>query len=216
MAENKKSFVLYCDLIHMVKQLPDEKAGLLFKHILGYVNDEDPISEDLIVNISFEPIKQQLKRDLVKYQEKQEQRRLAGIKSAKSRRLAKGNDNQQALTTVESRSAKSTVNDNVTVNVSNKLLDLNQEKFSFISSEYKECFLEWLDYKKDRKEKYKSEKSILAIYKKLLRLSENNPEKAKLIIQQSIENNYSGLFELKQSFTQNVKIESKKINDEWN
>ena len=36
MAENKKSFVLYCDLIHTVEQLPDEVAGKLFKLILNY------------------------------------------------------------------------------------------------------------------------------------------------------------------------------------
>jgi len=68
MAENKNSFVLYCDLIHTVNQLPDDKAGELFKHILSYVNDEDPTTDDIIINISFEPIKQQLKRDLKKYE----------------------------------------------------------------------------------------------------------------------------------------------------
>ncbi len=64
MAENKKSFVLYCDLIHTVKKLPKEKAGELFIHILKYVNDENPETDDLLIQISFEPIKQQLKRDL--------------------------------------------------------------------------------------------------------------------------------------------------------
>ena len=68
MAKDKKSFLLYCDLIHTVKQLPNDKAGELFKHILSYVNDEDPITDDLVTNISFEPIKQQLKRDLKKYE----------------------------------------------------------------------------------------------------------------------------------------------------
>ena len=64
MAENKKSFVLYTDLFHTVSKLPDDKAGQLFKHILEYVNDLNPVSDDLILNIAFEPIKQQLKRDL--------------------------------------------------------------------------------------------------------------------------------------------------------
>jgi hypothetical protein len=65
MAENKKSFILYCDLIHTIEKLPDEKAGQLFKHILKYVNDKNPIIEDdLILELVFEPIKQQLKRDL--------------------------------------------------------------------------------------------------------------------------------------------------------
>ena len=68
MAENKNSFVLYCDLIHTVNQLPNDKAGELFKHILSYVNDEEPTTDDIIINISFEPIKQQLKRDLKKYE----------------------------------------------------------------------------------------------------------------------------------------------------
>ena len=52
MAENKKSFLLYCDLIHTVKKLPDDKSGQLFKHILSYVNDESPITDDLLINIS--------------------------------------------------------------------------------------------------------------------------------------------------------------------
>jgi len=60
----KKSFVLYTDLIHTVEQLPDQEAGVLFKHILDYVNDKNPATKDLIIKIAFEPIKQQLKRDL--------------------------------------------------------------------------------------------------------------------------------------------------------
>ena len=68
MATNKNSFILYCDLIHTVSKLNDEQAGKLFKHILSYVNDENPVTEDLITNLAFEPVKQALKRDLVKYE----------------------------------------------------------------------------------------------------------------------------------------------------
>ena len=68
MAENKKSFILYADLLHTVKKLPDEKAGKLLKHILEYVNDNNPITDDMLVDIVFEPIKQQLKRDLNKWE----------------------------------------------------------------------------------------------------------------------------------------------------
>jgi hypothetical protein len=69
MAQDKKSFLLYCDLIHVVEQLTDEQAGSLFKHILQYVNDKNPVSDSVITKIAFEPIKQQLKRDLVKYED---------------------------------------------------------------------------------------------------------------------------------------------------
>lgn len=67
MAENKRSFVLYCDIHAMVKKLTDQQAGKLFKIILGYVNDEDPVVDNLVLDVAFEPIKQQLKRDLKKY-----------------------------------------------------------------------------------------------------------------------------------------------------
>ena len=66
MSDKKKSFVLYTDLIHMVEKLPKDKAGELFLHILQYVNDLDPDTEDMVIQIAFEPIKQQLKRDLEK------------------------------------------------------------------------------------------------------------------------------------------------------
>jgi hypothetical protein len=68
MAKDKKGFILYCDVIHTVEKLTDEQAGKLFKHILKYVNDQDPIAEDIITEIAFEPIKQSLKRDLQKYE----------------------------------------------------------------------------------------------------------------------------------------------------
>jgi len=102
MAENKRAFVLYTDLIHTVKQLTNEKAGKLFKHILSYVNDENPVTEDLILKIAFEPIKQQLKRDLKKYEQKKIQWSNAGKASAEAKK-------QRTLTDVQCRSTDSTV-----------------------------------------------------------------------------------------------------------
>ncbi len=115
MAENKKSFLLYCDLIHTIEELTDEEAGKLFKHVLRYVNDKNPEPPDRITKIAFEPIKQALKRDLLKYEIIREKKRLAGIASAESRK-----QHQQALTGVESvqqRPTHSTVNDSVSDNV---------------------------------------------------------------------------------------------------
>ena len=68
MATDKKSFLIYCDIIHTVEQLTDEQAGDLFKHILRYVNDLNPQSDSVITKIAFEPIRQALKRDLDKYE----------------------------------------------------------------------------------------------------------------------------------------------------
>lgn len=114
MAENKKGFLLYCDLIHTVEKLNDEQAGKLFKHVLDYVNDLNPVTEDLLTQVCFEPIKQSLKRDLKKWEKQHEQRIAAGKKSAQVRK--------QNSTTVNDRSVSST--DSVSVSVSVKEKDI--------------------------------------------------------------------------------------------
>jgi len=79
MAEDKKSFLLYADLIHTIEQMPKADAGELFLHILKYVNDQNPTSENLIVKLTFEPIKQQLKRDLKVWEQSKIDKSEAGI-----------------------------------------------------------------------------------------------------------------------------------------
>jgi hypothetical protein len=142
MAENKKSFLLYCDIIHTVSKMPDDKAGKLFKHILEYVNDMSPETEDLIVQLTFEPIKQQLKRDLTKWESNIEQRRQAGIRSAESRKN-KINEMERQATTVERDSTKSTVTDTVTVTVTD-IVKEKKEKNIYIPdfSEFKKYALD--------------------------------------------------------------------------
>ncbi|WP_288373989.1 DUF6291 domain-containing protein [uncultured Chryseobacterium sp.] len=78
MAEDKNGFLLYKDLIHSVRKLPKEKAGELFMHILSYVNDENPETEDFIIELAFEPVKQHLKRDLKKYKTKLDKKSESG------------------------------------------------------------------------------------------------------------------------------------------
>jgi len=113
MAENKKSFVLYADLIHTVRHLSKEDAGELFMHILSYVNDENPTTDTPIVKVSFEPVKQQLKRDLIKWENQLNQRREAGKRSAEIR-ATKSNERSTVVNEIQ---RNSTVNVNVTDNV---------------------------------------------------------------------------------------------------
>jgi hypothetical protein len=76
--EEKKSFILYADLIHVIEKLDDENAGKLFKHILAYVNDLHPEPENIVIELVFEPIKQQLKRDLKRWAKKKDKQSTAG------------------------------------------------------------------------------------------------------------------------------------------
>jgi hypothetical protein len=115
MAEGKKSILIYSDWKHTFEALTDAEAGQLIKHLLAYVNDENPKTDNRIVQIAFEPMKQHLKRDLVKYEQIKDKRSEAGKISAEKKK-----QNQQVLTSVESvqqTSTNSTVNDNVNDNV---------------------------------------------------------------------------------------------------
>lgn len=67
MAENKKSFILYADMIATFEGLDDDEAGRLVKHLFRYVNDLSPVPPDKITAVAFIPIQNQLKRDLEKW-----------------------------------------------------------------------------------------------------------------------------------------------------
>lgn len=117
MAKDKNSFILYADQISVFEELTDDEAGRLIKHIFRYINDQDPECPDKLTKIAFEPIKQQLKRDLKDWEEKRQQRSEAG-KKGMEKRWAKGNEVQQDITTDNTViPAITNITDNVNVNV---------------------------------------------------------------------------------------------------
>ena len=187
MAKDKKSFVLYVDLIHTVKQLPSDKAGDLFKHILSYVNDENPETEDIIVKIAFEPIKQQLKRDLNKWDDIRKKRSEAGKSSANKRKEKKAK--ATSVKSVKQTLTNSTVNDNVNVNVT--VNDSSLKKNQKVDKALKE-------FKKMRVKIHAplTEHAEKIMMKKLEKLAGDNEKKKIEILEQSIMNCWKGVFQL--------------------
>ena len=57
----------------------------------------------------------------------------------------------------------------------------------------KESLDMWLAYKREKRQTYKP-RGLAALKKKLLQLSNGNPEYAKVIVEYSMGNNYTGLF----------------------
>jgi len=183
MATDKKGFILYADQKELFEQLSDEKAGQLMKFIFAYVNDENPVTDDLLVNLAFTPIKQQFKRDLKKWENTREGRSKAGKASAEAR---KKNKIQQELTKPTSvnksqqSSTNSTVNDNVNVNVNvkdkvivsntihSRKLTFSQSTSKLFDSEFPndkhhlDDFVEyWTEHgDKDKKMRFEKEKSF--------------------------------------------------------
>tara|TARA_R110001606_G_scaffold117801_2_gene247757 strand:- start:5452 stop:6390 length:939 start_codon:yes stop_codon:yes gene_type:complete len=85
MAEEKKSFLIYTNLLETLEYQSNEVAGELFKHMLLYVNDRNPVSDNPLINALFIPIKQKMKFDLDKWEGKKEGYSKAGKMSSLSK-----------------------------------------------------------------------------------------------------------------------------------
>src|SRR5690606_4736027 len=66
--KDKKSFLLYSDLLAKIEMLTIEERGILFTHLLEYVNDKEPVLTDRLLLAAWKPIELELKRDLKKYE----------------------------------------------------------------------------------------------------------------------------------------------------
>lgn len=168
MAQEKKSFLLYVDLIHTIEKLNDEQTGRLFKHILRYVNDQNPEAQDQFTEVVFEPIKQSLKRDLVKYEGIRERNK----ENANKRWSAKTCDNMPPHATASKRIPKHTKNaDSDSVNdsvINNNIiyreflhLKLTVEEFDKLRVDYS---ADQINSVLDNIENFKSNKNYSSLY----------------------------------------------------
>lgn len=171
MAKDKTSFILYCDLLKSVDHLTNEELGILFKHILEYVNDLDPVLEDRLLLTAWKPIQRSLKEDLEKWEKIRVKRSEAGKKGGKQKQanLANAKSVKQNLA---NQAVSVTVTDNVNVTSSSELLQL------------------WVNYRNS------INKPITDYSHKQLenRIEREGFAKAKYIVELSIENGWQGLF----------------------
>ena len=76
--------------------------------------------------------------------------------------------------------------------------NVDAKRPSFVEPAFEEPFSMWLEYKHQRNETYKSETSLKVCYNRLVRYAGGDPETAKAIVEQSMANNWAGLYELKE------------------
>lgn len=164
MDENKKTFIFYSDWVNMIREMPDEDAGQLLKHILSYVNDENPETKNILVKMAFGHMKPLLKSDLQKWHNIREKRRLAGKKGGQ----ANAKQNQANAKQLEA------VNDNVNDNVNgNKKKSIEERKTEFYNSlpsfingnftkqDARDFFEYWTEHGlNDRKMRFEKEKAF--------------------------------------------------------
>jgi hypothetical protein len=74
-----------------------------------------------------------------------------------------------------------------------------QMNLDFISEDFRDIFYTWLDYKRERRERYKTQSSLETAYKRMLNLGNSDRLQVRLVVEQSIGNNWAGLFALREA-----------------
>lgn len=213
----KDSFIIYKSFFKPISKLSDKQLGRLFRAIFEY-NISGVVSVEEDIEMAFEFFKNQFDIDESKYQGKVERNRENGRRGGNQKaendkiREEKSKDSKCKQTVANASEYKRNLanlaynendNDNEKDLKEKELSNESPKKkgfdLSFVSPEYHKAFTEWLQYKKDRKETYKTQQSLQKCYTKLINLSGNNPSVAQEIVDQSIASNYAGLFELKKS-----------------
>lgn len=69
----------------------------------------------------------------------------------------------------------------------------------WVAQDYVRPFLDWVEYKKAKKQTYKTEQSLRACYNKLVKLSNGNADIACRIIDEAMANNWNGFYALKET-----------------
>lgn len=85
-----------------------------------------------------------------------------------------------------------------------KQLDPDESLMSKINytPEFEAIFLKWLRYKRKRKQSYRDEDSAQLAYNKLIKYADNDPKTALAIVEQSMGNNWSGIYGFKVNQTE--------------
>ena len=76
-----------------------------------------------------------------------------------------------------------------------KRYDANAD-LSYVDAPYADIWQEWLDYKKEIKKQYKTQRGAKSQYNTLIKYANNNPILANAIVKISIEHSWDGLFSL--------------------
>lgn len=206
MATNKKAVLIYADWIHTVEKLSEEEAGRIFKHLLRYVNDQNPEAPDRLTEITFEPWKQTMKRDLKKWEGEKERFSIAGKASAASRAKKK---TDIVVTSSEPTITIPSLKPGEKVKITKKKPEpvIQDEKrnpnelinLAPFDESFRPNWQRWITYKRvEYNTKYKRLDTEQAQFKHLVDLAGRNPVIAAKIIEQSIVGTWKGFFKLKQ------------------
>lgn len=102
----------------------------------------------------------------------------------------------KALDKAMTKHLRHSINNKTINKETNKPIGYDNFSFEFLDENFQVCFFSWLEYKQQRREKYKTQKSLELCYNQMVDKSGNDPKTAMSMINQSMANNWAGLFEI--------------------
>ena len=224
MSQNKNQAIkptisLYKDIKPLIDSLSDEQAGVLIKSIFQYSCDQtEPDICDPMVRGIYSFVKIKIDDLDHKYKDKAEKNRA----NAKKRWQPKTTENCGENAIASDRNADEcltgTGTDTVTdTNIKSSKDDINNKKSKpkkdfFEINNFDDLFEYWNDNKKGGK--YKNKQSYNLAFNKLKNLTENDFEFAKMCIENSLTNNYSGFAKANALFLSKNDLKGLKSNQE--
>ncbi len=183
MAEGKRSFIFYADWVDTFKELPKDQGYDLLMHLLAYVNDENPTTDSVLIKAVFANMKNRLKDDLVKWEDRAERSRANGSKGGRPKNPEKPKKPSGLNDNPEEPRKPDSVNDSVSVNaIVNDIL---------LEKEAKELFNEWIEYREELRKPMKTDRAKKSLAKKIVL---EGIQRSREVIKHSMENEYQGLF----------------------
>lgn len=205
----KKSFILYNDMLSVFKKLDDKQKVELLDAIIDFNVTGETKELSLIVDVAFEPFKNQFIRDREKYdsivERNRENGKLGGRPRSKKPKKPSGLSGNPKNPSKPRETQKTQANpknlDNDTDNVNDT--DNETEK---VSDKLKASISSFKDFRKKIRKPLTAHAEDL-IVKELEKLAPGNDDEKVKIINQSIMFGYQGVFPLKENNKSKKSIE---------
>lgn len=201
--DKKRSVLLQEDMLKTLEEFTDEEAADLLRAIKAYICEEDYQFKTRVAKIQFSSIEGIFDFNKEKYNSICEQR-----KQAINKRWHKEGQESSIANDAEPPQQEQSP--------PKKKESPHHADYDWVSPELHDAWATWLDYKQhEQRDTYKSERSLKMAYNKWLKDCEGDYQLAISAVENSIANNYKGIFPPKQNNGTNsrplTKYELKKI-----
>lgn len=211
---SKRSVLIYADMLDMIDEMSDAEAADTIRAIRAYLNGTEYTFRTRVAKITFCSLQSQFNRSEERFEEISQKRADAARKRWKNNKQQKKEIKDEVLETDTSPfepsptptevSSSTQAEERPPVKAKAKKQTAHHADYDWIDDSYREIFSDWLDYKKaEKKFTYKTEKTVKLCYKELVKISDGDPEKARLSVEKAMANGWQGFHPIQENIGSN-------------